>query len=320
MLADERAGSGRWLGPPLFPRPDTAEVQACLRSCAPSLADTPVEFLAEGWEFWAFSCGDYVIRSPKNGSGRAVLAIDRALLPELARHLSTPVPIVDLYCEIGPNGQPLAGHRKLPGILLPDDGQGLAPSFGGELGTMIRELHSFPVDRALACGVALIDGPDLRQRRVRHYAEIERRVLPLLRPETKKAVAMAFDAYLGELSNFDYTPCLIHQDLDSNVLIDPDSGSISGLIDFSASVVSKPAIDFWLPLEGFARLGIANQLPACLEAAGISAEEAQRMLPEVRFWNLRYPLLGMLHGLDIDDQDCVVESTSELEKALAQQV
>jgi aminoglycoside 2''-phosphotransferase len=320
VVADERAGSGRWLGHALYPRPDTAEVQACLQACAPPLADATVEFFAEGWEFWAFSAGDYVIRSPKTETGRAVLAIDQRLLPELARYLTTPVPFVDVYCENGPNGQPLAGHRRVAGIQLPDDGRGIGPGFGRELGTLLRQLRSFPVDRAVALGVAYIDGPALKARRIRHYAEVKHRVLPLLSPVMRQAVAGTFEAYLDDPANFDFRPCLTHQDLDSNVLIDPASGSISGLIDFSATVVGKPAVDFWLPLAGFARLGIADQLPACLEAAGISSDEAERMLPEVRFWNLRYPLLGTLHGLDIGDHEYVRETIRELEKALSQQV
>ena len=317
MTADDRAGSGRWAGPPLYARPSTAAVEECLRACAPGLAGTPVETFAEGWEFWTFLAGDYVFRSPKTATGEAVLAADRRLLPELSAYLTTPIPLVEVYCEHGPNNQPLAGHRRLPGVLLENEGQLLGPVFGHQVGTILRELHAFPVERALALGVLLHDGPVLRQRRIRHYAAVRQRAFPLLDAGLRAAVAVAFETYLDEPANFDFEPCLIHQDLDSNLLIDPDTGSITGLIDFSAAVVGKPAIDFWLPLEGFRRLGIEDQLPDCLEVAGVGEAAATRMLPEVQFWNLRYPLLGILHGLDVGDPMYIAESLVELKQALS---
>jgi aminoglycoside phosphotransferase (APT) family kinase protein len=317
MTADDRAGSGRWAGPPLYSRPTVAEVEACLRACAPAFAQTPVEAFAEGWEFWAFAAGDHVFRSPKTATGEAVLAMDRRLLPELSAYLTTPIPIVEVYCERGPNAQPLAGHRRLPGVLLENEGQFLSPAFGHQVGTILSELHAFPVERALALGVPLHDGPVLKQRRIRHYGAVRERAFPLLDTEMRAAVTAAFETYLEEPANFDFEPRLIHQDLDSNLLIDPDTGSITGLIDFSATVVGKPAIDFWLPLEGFRRLGIDGQVPGCLEAAGVGEAAVAEMLPEVQFWNLRYPLLGILHGLDVGHAAYITESVAELRRALS---
>ena len=316
MTADDRAGSGRWSGPPLYARPTVDEVEACLRACAPGLAGTPVEAFAEGWEFWTFLAGDYVFRSPKIATGAAVLTADRRLLPVLSTYLTTPIPLVEVYCEHGPNGQPLAGHRRLPGVLLENESQFLAPAFGRQVGTILRELHAFPVELALALGVPLHDGPLLRQRRIRHYEAVRERAFPLLHAELRDAVIAAFETYLEEPANFDFEPRPIHQDLDSNLLIDPDTGGITGLIDFSAAVVGKPAIDFWLPLEGFRRLGIEDQLPDCLEGAGVGEAAVAQMLPEVQFWNLRYPLLGILHGLDIADAAYIEESLAELRQAL----
>ena len=71
---------------------------------------------------------------------------------------------------------------------------------------------------------------------------------------------------------FAFGPSLAHQDLDMNCLIDAETGELSGLIDFGGTVVANPALDLWLPLYGFARLGIEDQLEECLKAAGIDDE------------------------------------------------
>ena len=46
-------------------KPETEEIRRALRRYAPYLAEEPVEFLSEGWEFWAFTAGDYVLRFPQ---------------------------------------------------------------------------------------------------------------------------------------------------------------------------------------------------------------------------------------------------------------
>lgn len=312
---DELTGSGHWLAPALYPRPDAGDIASCLQACAPHLDGTTVEFMAEGWEFWAFSAGDYVIRSPKTATGAGVMAMDKRLLPELAQRLTVPVPFVEIFCESGPNGQPLTAHRRLEGVLLDKDRS--LTGFGWQLGRLIRELHAFPVERALALDVPLYDGPALRSRRVRHYDLVRERVFPIVSAGLRRYVETRFESYLYEPSNFEFEPCLLHQDLDSNILLDPETGDITGLIDFSAALVSNPAIDFWLPLAGFAALGIEDQMPECLEAAGVTEADVLRMMPEVDFWTLRYPLFGIMHGLNIGDNGYVEESIRELEQVAA---
>ena len=72
-------------------KPETAEIREALRQYAPQLADEPIEFLSEGWEFWAFTAGDHVLRLPMRDRGsawklgdrssRESLAVERALAP-----------------------------------------------------------------------------------------------------------------------------------------------------------------------------------------------------------------------------------------------
>jgi aminoglycoside 2''-phosphotransferase len=313
-------------------KPETQQIRQALREYAPSLADAPIEFLAEGWEFWAFTAGDYVLRFPKAARGFVwkladqpsadSLRIEAALTPELARHLSTPISVSEIYAEHGPNGAPFAGHRFLEGEVLmydsrpseetwarrrlPDD------SFGRDLGTLIRELHAFPAERAIELGVPLFDGAELRDDRIRHYEAVIRHAFPLISCEARTFVERVYEAYLNDTHSFNFEPVLVHSDLAVNTLMDRATGRLCGLIDFGDAAVSDPALDYWFPLYGLAHVGVEEQVEACLKEAGVDLADLDRMRPQLAFQHLRYPILGILHGLQYRDDAFVADSITEL--------
>jgi aminoglycoside 2''-phosphotransferase len=313
-------------------KPETPRIRQALRRYAPQMAEAAIEFLAEGWEFWAFRAGEYVLRFPKaergfvwklaDQSSADSLRIERALTPEVAAHLSTPISVTDVYGERGPNGAPFAGHRFVRGEVIMYDTRPTeeswarrrlpADQFGRELGRLIGELHAFPAERAVELGVPLFDGARLRQDRARHYEAVIRRVFPLVACEPRSHIERVYEAYLNRRECFDFQPVLVHSDLAVNTLIDPQTGHLCGLIDFGDAAVSSPALDFWLPTYGLKHVGIEEQTPGCLEEAGVSPAQLERMRPELEFLDVRYPLLGILHGLVNQDDAIVEESILEL--------
>jgi aminoglycoside 2''-phosphotransferase len=305
-----------------WPKPEEYEIREALREYAPRLADAPIAFLAEGWEFWAFTAGEHVLRFPKAERGfiwkladqpsAESLRIEKALTPELAGRLSTPIPVIDVYGERGSNGAPFAGHRYLPGEVVMYTSRAPAGGFGRDLGRLIRELHAFPVDRALELGVPLFDGPRLRADRVTHYETVIRRAFPLLSCEARVHVERVYEIYLNDAANFDFEPVQVHSDLAVNTLTDPASGELCGLLDFGDAAVSDPSLDLWLPVYGFEGLRIAQQTAACLFEAGIDEQGLVRMMPQLAFQDLRYPMLGILHGLWLEDDAFVEDSIREL--------
>src|SRR5215211_383570 len=159
-----------------WPKPETDDIRNALTKYAPHLADEPVSFLDEGWEFWAFRAGDYVLLFPKQERGHVwkladqssteSLHIERSLTPELAPRLSTPTAVTEIHAEQGPNGAPFAGHRFIPGEVVMYARRRPGAGFGRAFGKLLRELHSFPVERAMQLGVPRFDGPRLRLDRV----------------------------------------------------------------------------------------------------------------------------------------------------------
>jgi aminoglycoside phosphotransferase (APT) family kinase protein len=204
----------------------------------------------------------------------------------------------------------------LPGKPVLFAGRQPGPRFGHDYGVLLRELRAFSTDEAVRLGVPYLDGSAVRAQRGRHYEQVIRRVFPLVSCEARAYIEQGFETYLNTPAHFDFEPSLAHQDLDMNCLIDTRTGELSGLIDFGGMVVSNPALDLWMPLYGFARVGIEHQLSACLETAGIDDAALARMRPEVDFIHLNFPLTDILSGLDRNDREQVEDGINSLNAAV----
>jgi aminoglycoside phosphotransferase (APT) family kinase protein len=302
--------------------PAVDDVRSALRLCRPELAALDIAPMSEGWDFWTFTAGDYVLRIARSiGSwlgdddltAMAKLELHKRLLPELAPTLPAPVPLPEFVCEDGPAGMPFEGYRKVAGVPVRDLQRPLAPDFGAALGRFLKALHTFPAERAAALGVRVFDGSRAREDRSRLYESVIRRVFPLLGCETRGYTEQRFEAYLNDAANFEFEPKLLHHDIDrQNVLVDPETGELAGVIDFGDAVVGNPAIDLWMALIDFPALGIEGQLSAFLAAYGIADADLARARTEVEFVDFLWPVHDTLHGLDVGDDGFVEEGITGL--------
>ncbi|MPZ49320.1 MAG: phosphotransferase [Dehalococcoidia bacterium] len=305
----------------VFIKPNEEQIRDALGRYAPELAAEAIEFLGEGWDTWAFSAAEHVLRFPKDAGVIDTLEKERRLAPAIAPYVSVPVPSFDVYGATGPNGAPFLGHRRLPGVLVLEAKPAKwSKTLGRDLGRFVRELHAFPVEKALELGVPLDEGPTLRADRMRQYERVIRLVFPLVSCEARSHIEAMYDANLNEPANFHYQPCLVHRDLDSNTLVDPATGALTAVIDFGDAIVSNPAFDFWLPAFGFKRLGIEVQTRPCLEEAGIGDDELRPLLPELEFINFRWPLMDIMHGLEIADESYIEEGIKALNESLPREL
>ncbi len=313
-------------------KPETPQIRAALRLYRPDIADEPIESLGEGWAMWAFRAGDYVLRFPKRPRAAAELDGNRRLVAELQAYVSTPISVPEIYGERGPNDAPFAGHRFVPGVslitaaqLIPASARAaapeirLAPTLGREIGVFLRELQSFPVERALELGAPLQDGPAQRAGVIDLYADVIRNVFPLISCEARTYSEQRFQAFINQPANFDFEPRLIDHDLDrQNLLIDPETGSLSGVIDWEGARVGNPAIDLWLPLIDFPQFGIGDQRGDFLDTYGPFDRDRARVQAE--FTDFLWPFHDILYGQEIGDPDFVEGGIRDLNAALPRDV
>lgn len=207
----------------------------------PEFRGVGVELLDEGWDFRVFEVGEtWLFRFPKRETSVAKLNMEHRLLSGLAEWLPQPVPNYEYFCEShGGLKRPFGGYRKLPGVGGDTAAMVDRPKVARELGAFLARLHMYPAGLARNAGV----------------------------PEVQDLVAYWRGKALGQLQALDGLPVnpdllrryleseipapfegpasLVHSDLWAlHILIDSQSGRVSGIIDWADAIVGDPAIDF----------------------------------------------------------------------------
>ncbi|MDQ7908839.1 phosphotransferase [Phytohabitans sp. ZYX-F-186] len=212
---------------------DAAErVRALVAAHMPGCEVVSLTRLGAGLDNVAYEVnGDFIVRF---GSG-ADADREARLLTVLGNISPLPVP-VPRFTDAG-----CLAYRKLPGVPLLDaagvDGVPVAAALGG----LLAALHAAPVDR-MAKLVATDDLPmDEWRREAREtYASVSAHIP---------------SAYRRRVEGFLETPApedpdvlaFSHNDLGiEHVLVDPATGAVTGVIDWSDAAIVDPAFDFGL--------------------------------------------------------------------------
>ena len=220
--------------------------QACraIGSQFPEIEVGRLEFLGSGWEHDAFISSDgWVFRFPRRAEYANSFQWERGLHELVAGRLSpVVVPRIELWGAPGPDfPYRFAGHRHVPGLRADHPDVSLHPMFTRQLGVALSQIHSVAEDEA-------------RQKGVQHDADgakewfVEvRELAPSLRgldPRVDSAVDWLSS---GPELPADYSgpPRFVHNDLcPDHILVSPDSGRLSGIIDWTDAALGDPVFDF----------------------------------------------------------------------------
>ena len=188
----------------------------------------------------------HIFRFSRYASQAPRLAQEVALLRYLQGRLPLPVPD-PLFAHFEPPqpGQVFMGYAMLSGKPLwretmhALDPAGL-PGIAAQLAGFLQALHTLPVD-----------GPGLdlpvaggRAGWEQLYADIRQHLYPHMRPAARLEVSAHFERYLDEPRLHAFQPALRHGDFGgSNILHDPQSLAITGIIDFGFAGPGDPAAD-----------------------------------------------------------------------------
>jgi aminoglycoside phosphotransferase (APT) family kinase protein len=262
-----------------------SSIRNLLHALWPDLQIKTLNEIETGWDSRVAEVnGSWIFRVPRGEYGAKALAVEQALLPELAGALTAPIPRFE-YFSIAP---PCAGYKKIEGRPL-DEVSALRGHIAEDLGVFLRALHSVPVDRAGASGVKGVK--EWRTDLVTEFADFRDRVLPLIDGKQRPRAAQFIDSFIEDESNFDFDPAVVHADLGgSHILCGEDR--LRGIIDWGDVRIGDPAIDFaW----------VANEMPAAfvsrlLKSYGPKADE--HVLRRALFFHRIGPWHEVVYGLD----------------------
>ncbi len=287
-------------------------VRSLIAAAFPELAGAEVSPFGEGWvnELWRVRHGrsgadgarggtagtsqpDLLFRFQKRAAAAAGVRREMTLLRMIGPALPAPVPD---YRYVASDGAldyawPFGGYPLIPGVPLTEVPGPPGPAraaLAAAVGRFLSVLHRLPVDTALAAGVPGGSGEAWRRGHEEWYRTTRDVIRPALAPRELARVDDLLTGFLRHDGNFTFTPVLLHRDLSfDHLLVDPVTGTLTGVIDFEDAAVGDPAFDF---------TGLEDLGPGALEAyeGPRDAGFGQR----VGFYRRLVPLHELRHGVE----------------------
>jgi len=239
-----------------------------------------------------------VFRFAKVPAAIETLRQEVAILHHLQDQISLPIPnpaYVNLAAKV--IGEAFVGYAMIPGIPLwrenfrkitsPDVRQKMAI----QLATFLQELHQVPV-KELGVELQIEDQPAYWNEM---YVQIQEKLYPYMRADARQGISEHFEKFLGNLATYEFKPQLRHGDFGTgNILFNPASEAIAGVIDFGSVGWGDPAGDFAGLFISFGE--------AFYRDCYAVYPEMEAALERVKFYCGTFALQEALFGFDNDDQ------------------
>lgn len=219
-----------------------------VRASFPSIESRGLRLLGSGWEFDAYLTRDgWVVRFPRRKEAADLFDRERAVHALVSRFLPATVAVPAAEVISKPTGgfpYPVAAHRYIAGIPvdeLPPRFQTMLPS---QLGATLGALHGIPERDARGAGLQESQGLDEDPSPwFEHGLDVLSNQADL-DPIVMRAADWVGRAHRKRI-DFDAPLRVIHQDLSpEHVLADPDSGRLTGLLDWTDAMLGDAARDF----------------------------------------------------------------------------
>ncbi|MHA2248012.1 MAG: phosphotransferase family protein [Candidatus Hodarchaeales archaeon] len=237
-----------------------SDVMRLLRTCFPNIREQEVKFHYHG-SYNVFEVkGEYMFRFPDKvffgQNGFNLIQREIKLLDLIRKNISLRIPN-PTYVSSDPK-KPFVGYKKINGVSLSrcfdKTAKNDQKSIAIQLGKFLSELHSREVYHKICTTWKSEQDFNSSQYQCywqNYFGKVQEYAYPLLNAEQKKWTSHIFLEFLDEKDNFDFVPSVVHRDFDtSNVLVDPSTFEVTGIIDFEETGVYDPAGDFIFYDEG----------------------------------------------------------------------
>ncbi len=135
------------------------------------------------------------------------------------------------------------------------------------------------------------------------YLDTQQHLFPLMRPEARTEVSNHFEAYLYQPQLQKYKICLRHGDFGpSNILYEPQTLNVTGVIDFDSAGLGDPAVDI-------AAISCYGE-PFFERFCAVYPANAS-LLERAHFYKGTYALQEALHGFKNNDRQAFDDGMAE---------
>ena len=230
-------------------RPLTPEIaRAAIDASFPSIDTSQLEYLGWGWDYEVFATGDgWAFRFPRRAPCADAFESERQILDLAARVLPSEVAVPRVELIGQPNGgfpYRFSGHRLIRGSTAESLGPELMPTFAREIATALGAIHAVPEAEAHSAGLRAVDLDDIGRSDWIERGSGSAANLRGIDDVVDEAVSWAagvqtpIPPFAGPLR-------FVHQDLvPEHIIVDPISGRIAGIIDWTDAILGDPARDF----------------------------------------------------------------------------
>ncbi|MFX1418706.1 MAG: phosphotransferase family protein [Promethearchaeota archaeon] len=226
----------------------------------PDISENDIKFFYHGTYNVFEVKNQFIFRIPdkhfRNIDGVRLIQNEVKMLYHIQKYVSVSIP-EPIYISLEEDC-PLMGYEKIEGSPLSKcfykASKDQKIKIAKEIGIFLSELHSNElfqealknkiVDNVFSCEKYKKDWQ-------KFFEEIQKTVFHVLNSAQRKWITNLFDKFLNNEKNFDFKYTIIHGDFDiSNIIVNPKTFKITGIVDFEESRIYDPAVDFLFYDEG----------------------------------------------------------------------
>lgn len=239
-----------------------------------------------------------VFRFPRYQIGLDTLKAELAVLDSIQGQTSLPVPN-PIYRSDRQDilGETFMGYAMLSGQALwrpvfnAIKDEEILQTIADQIADFLRELHNIPTNMLSDT----FPRYDAQKEWETMFMEFRSYLFPHMRPDARTAVTNHFETYFADPSLHEFQAAIRHGDFGTgNILYDPETASITGIIDFGYAGLGDPAVDI---------ASITCFGPQFFERLYNRYPEISSMLDRARFYQGTYALQEALHGAKNKDQE-----------------
>jgi aminoglycoside 2''-phosphotransferase len=236
-----------------------------------------------------------VFRFPKYQKGIDSLKKKTEILEAIKNTVSIPIPnpIYQSF-EEWEVGKVFVGYELIQGSPLwkasfgSIDNEEVLKRLASQLVNFLIEIHSIPKN------ILPLEETNPREHMVNLYQKLQNKLYPFMSVEAQRQTSHSFETFLHSEICLNLNTTLVHGDFGAtNILWNPDTCKISGIIDFGGSGIGDPAYDFAGILSSYGE----DFFNMCLDLYPNGNEISER----VKFYRSTFALQEALHGVENDD-------------------